>query len=106
MSPSSAKASSDSRRKITVNPDVLTSDLLKDEYDDDLSNNDVLSPLDGLATPDDIDTPDDLDDDLFDSRFSTCKFIEFTSITTFRIIKNMINVNYLDFAICKNVSKV
>lgn len=61
----------DSRRKITVNPDVLSSDILKDDDDqksvDSLSNkSDVLSPLDDLATPDDIDTPDDLDDDLFD----------------------------------------
>lgn len=60
----------DSRRKITVNPDVLTSDILKDDDEksvDSLDKSDVLSPLDDLATPDDIDTPDDLDDDLFDS---------------------------------------
>ncbi|XP_054721910.1 protein prune homolog 2-like [Uloborus diversus] len=63
----------DSRRKITVNPDVLNSDMLRDVDDDQksldsLSNkSDVLSPLDGLTTPDDIDTPDDLDDDLFDT---------------------------------------
>lgn len=62
------------RRKITVNPDVLSSDVRDDDDDDDqrsldsVSNkSDVVSPLDDLATPDDIDTPDDLDDDLFDT---------------------------------------
>ncbi|KAF8790892.1 protein prune homolog 2-like isoform X1 [Argiope bruennichi] len=68
---SSNAKGSDSRRKITVNPDVLSSDVLKDDDQrsiDSLSNkSDVLSPLDDLATPDDIDTPDDLDDDLFDT---------------------------------------
>ncbi|PRD34869.1 UNVERIFIED_CONTAM: hypothetical protein NCL1_13315 [Trichonephila clavipes] len=69
---SSNAKGSDSRRKITVNPDVLSSDVLKDDDQrsiDSFSNkSDALSPLDDLATPDDIDTPDDLDDDLFDSK--------------------------------------
>ncbi|XP_015919330.1 protein prune homolog 2 isoform X2 [Parasteatoda tepidariorum] len=70
LSTSNAK-NVDSRRKITVNPDILSSDVLKDDDQrsiDSLSNrSDGFTTLDDLATPDDIDTPDDLDDDLFDT---------------------------------------
>ncbi|XP_023231023.1 uncharacterized protein LOC111631061 [Centruroides sculpturatus] len=55
------------RRKITVNPDVLSSDMRDEDQKSlsSLSNKsdvDMFSPVDDLVTPDDIDTPDDLDD--------------------------------------------
>uniref|UniRef100_T1J0H3 CRAL-TRIO domain-containing protein n=1 Tax=Strigamia maritima TaxID=126957 RepID=T1J0H3_STRMM len=62
-----------SKKKITVNPDILT------ENDDDgrslssLSNKsvDILSPgVDDVATPDDIETPDELDDSVLERMVS------------------------------------